>query len=54
MGSIRVVKSRKLRWVGNIVFTEEMRNATKYPVGKLQEKVTCNTSHRGKDTFTGI
>jgi hypothetical protein len=48
-----VVKSRTLRWVGNIV-CREMRNATKYVVGKLEKRSLARPSHRWKDTVTGI
>jgi len=35
---IRVIKSRWMRWVGNVASAEEMRNAHKILVWKLQGK----------------
>jgi hypothetical protein len=45
-----MTKSRRMRWVGHVVCTEEMRNAYKILIGRLERKRSFRRrSHRWED-----
>jgi hypothetical protein len=43
---IRVIKSRRMRWVGHVASTEEMRNAKTTFIGEPDRKVLCGRPRR--------
>jgi hypothetical protein len=49
---IRVIKSRRMRWMGHVVYMGEMRNAYNILVDKPdRERPAEIPTHRWKDTF---
>jgi hypothetical protein len=49
---IRVMKSRRVRWVGYVAGMEEMRNAYKIFIGKPEGKRPCGRpKHRWEDNI---
>jgi hypothetical protein len=48
----RIIRSRKMRWVGHIAYKGEMRNAYKFSVRKLVgEELLGIFRHRGSDNI---
>jgi hypothetical protein len=52
---VRIMKSRRMKWIGHVARMREMRNACKILVGKLERKKLVGRSrHRWKANITMI